>query len=156
MASFVFNKASSLIDEGITVRLGVSTIKIMLVTDTYIPTPDDAAVDLGGGTGLVAAEINVSGYVRGWGGAGRKTLASKTFTFNNSTDRATFDNAVDLTWTTLAAGTTIHASVIIMEQASNDTNTIPIAYLEALTPTPTNGGDFTGIFNTLGIFYTQQ
>ena len=148
MPSFVYNKAAEEIATG-TVNLLTDTIKTMLVTSTYSPARTDLVVDAGGANDPVDAEINVTGYTRGYGGAGRKSLASKTLTVDQSNNRAEFD-AANLTWTALGSGATIAAMIVIKEGASNDTTSRLIAYLD-VTDTATNGGDITFTFDAEGI-----
>jgi hypothetical protein len=148
MATFVYNKAAEDIASG-AVDLLNDTIKTMLVTSAYTPNRDDLVVDAGGGSDALDAEISVSGYTGGWGGSGRKALASKTLTTDNTNDRAEFD-AADLTWTTLGSGATIAGMILIKEGASNDTTSRLIAYLD-VTDTATNGGDISFTFDAEGI-----
>lgn len=148
MASFVYTKAAEEIANG-TIDLLTDTIKAMLVNSTYTAAKSDTVVDAGGANDPVDAEINVSGYVRGWGGAGRKSLASKAVNLDNANNRAEFD-AADLTWTALGSGATIAAMILIKEGVSNDTTSRLIAYLD-VTDTATNGGDITFTFNAEGI-----
>ena len=152
--AFMFNRGSSKIKDG-TINLASSVIKVMLVTNAYTPTRDDDAIDLGSGTGLAAAELTVSGYSGGFSGAGRLTLANKVFVIDDASDRDRFDNTADLVWTTLGAGQTIHAAVVIWEN-TDDTDSVPISYHELGTATPTNGQNFTLQFHADGIFYSEQ
>ena len=140
MVSFVYNTGDQeIIDR--TIDLIANTLKIMLVTSSYVANKDDDVVDAAGVNDPVDHEINVTGYTRGWGGAGRKTLASKLLTIDKTNDRTGFDCA-DITWTALGAGATIAAAILIKEGAANDTTSRLIAYLD-ITDTPTNGGDIT-------------
>jgi hypothetical protein len=127
------------------------TIKVMLLSTTtaYTYDPDHVYVDAGGAADPVDAETNVSGYDRGWGEAGRKALATRTMTVNNTNNTITFD-ATDPTAWTLAAGETVAAAVIIKEGAANDTTSQLLFYVD-FTDTATNGGTFTLSFNASGI-----
>jgi len=146
--SFVYNKAAQELADG-TINLLTDTIKTMLVTSQYSPARTDLVVDAGGANDAVDAEINVTGYTRGWGGAGRKALASKTIVVDQANNRAEF-SAGNLTWSTLGTGATIAAMVVVKEGGSNDTTSRLIAYLEVLA-TPTNGGDIAFTFDAEGI-----
>lgn len=78
------------------------TIKILLIDPSYVFDPDhDFVSSITGGS---TKELSGTGYTAGFGGSGRKTLASKTVTQDNATDRSFFD-AADLTWVGLNAGT---------------------------------------------------
>ena len=147
MPSFVYNTAAKEIADG-TLNLLVDTIKVMLVTSSYVADRDNDVVDAGGANDPVDHEINVTGYTRGFGGAGRKTLASKTWTTDKPNDRAEFD-AADVTWTALGSGTTIAAAILIKE-ITNDASSRLIAYVD-VTDTATNGGDITIQWNAEGI-----
>lgn len=129
------------------------TIKLMLVgtATPYTPNVDDDFVDAGGANDPVDAEINVTGYAPGWGGAGRKTLASKTITVDDSNNRVTMD-AADATFTALGAGATIAAGIVIKEGGANDTTSQMITYQD-VTDTATNGGDIVIQFATNGFMF---
>jgi hypothetical protein len=132
-----------------TIDLLVDTIKTVLVTSQYTPARTDLVVDAGGANDVVDAEINVTGYTRGWNGAGRKALASKTVVVDQANNRAEF-SAGNLTWTSLGSGATIAAMVLVKEGVSNDTTSRLIAYLD-VTDTPTNGGNIAFTFDAEGI-----
>jgi len=146
--SFVYNKAAEELNNG-TIDLLNDTIKTMLVTSQYTAARTDLVVDAGGANDPVDAEINVTGYTRGWGGAGRKDLTGKGVVVDQAGNRAEF-SAGNLTWTALGTGATIAAMLIIKEGVSNDTTSRLIAYLD-VTNTPTNGGDVSFTFNSDGI-----
>jgi hypothetical protein len=148
MASFVYNKAAEELNSG-TINLLTDTIKTVLVNSTYTAARSDLVADAGGANDVVDAEINVTNYTRGWGGSGRKSLASKTVTVNQANNRAEFD-AADQTWTALGSGATIAAMVLVKEGVSNDTTTRLIAYLDP-TDVSTNGGDITFVFDSTGL-----
>jgi hypothetical protein len=148
MPSFVYNKAAEELANG-TIDLLTDTIKTMLVTSQYSPARTDLVVDAGGANDAVDAEINVTGYTRGWGGSGRKTLGTKVVVVDQANNRAEF-SAANLTWTTLGSGATIAAMIVIKEGVSNDTTSRLIAYLD-VTDTPTNGGDIAFTFDAEGI-----
>lgn len=150
MASLVYNTAAKEILDN-TINLSSDTIKVMLVTSSYVANKDDDVVDAAGADDPVDHEISVTGYTGGWGGAGRKTLANKQFTVDDTDDEAVFDNTVDLTWTALGAGATIAAAIVIKEGGADDTTSRLIAYLELASPFATNGGDFTLQFDAEGI-----
>jgi hypothetical protein len=146
--SFVYNKAAQELADG-TIDLLTDTIKTMLVTSQYSAARSDLVVDNGGANDPLDAEISVSGYTGGWGGSGRKSLASKTVVVDQPNNRAEF-SAGNLTWTTLGSGATIAAMLLIKEGGSNDTTSRLIAYLD-VTDTATNGGDIAFTFDAQGI-----
>lgn len=142
MASAVYNKGKYQILSGSTDLLN-DTIKVMLVDSDYSFDADHNFVSQ-----VSSDELSVSGYTGGFNGAGRKTLASKTVTEDDTNDRAYFD-AADLTWTSLATGATIGGAILIKE-VTNDTDSVLLAFID-LTNTPTNGGDVTVAWNADGI-----
>lgn len=148
MASFVYNKAAEELANG-TINLLTDTIKTMLVTSQYTPARTDLVVDAGGANDAADAEINVTGYTRGWNGSGRKALGTKVIVVDQANNRAEF-SAANLTWTALGTGATIAAMIVIKEGVSNDTTSRLIAYLD-VTDTPTNGGDVAFTFDAEGI-----
>lgn len=134
-----------------TIDLDSATLKWMLIGNTTAYTFSSAhtAVDAGGANDLVDAELNISsGYVRAWGGAGRK-LATITMQKNDTSDRVEITQDPDLTWTSLESGDTIVAAVLVKEGGANDTTSIPILYIDLTSDVPTNGSDITLDFPTL-------
>jgi hypothetical protein len=118
------------------------TLKVLLIGTgvPYTPNPDHRFV-----SSVAASEIAVTGYTGGFGGAGRKTLASRTLSADDTNDWGIFD-AADLSWTTLGVGATVGGAVLFKELTSDALSPL-IAYF-ALTDTPTNGGDLFLIFSS--------
>lgn len=117
-------------------------IRVILIrAAVYTFNKDDDFVDAGGSSDVLDAELSVSGYTGGHGGSGRKALASKTITTNDTSDRVEVDCA-DFTWTALASGQTIAAAVVEKPGTSDDTTAILICYMDP-TDVPTNGSDIT-------------
>jgi len=142
MASGAYNKGVTDMLDGTNPFLTTTLKMLLLSTATaYSYNPDDDVADAAGSNDVVDAETNVSGYTRGWGGAGRKTLASKTVTEDDANNRVVLDCA-DITWTALGTGETLAAAVMVKEGGSDDTTTRLFLYLD-FTDTPTNGGDVT-------------
>lgn len=146
MASFLYNKGVAEMLDG-TIDIDTDTIKMMLVDSTYSPDKSDEVVDDGTSSDAASAEISVTGYTAGWGGAGRKTCAI-TLQENDTDDRV--DIAIDdLTWNSLGAGATIVGAVLIKEGGANDTTSRLLAYFD-ITNTATSGGNVTLDFTALG------
>lgn len=140
MANLIFNRAKAALggltaDSTAQISWNADTIKAMLVTSAYTPNADDDFADT-----PAASEISVTNYAPGFAGAGRKTLASKTVTVNDTNDRGDF-GAANLTWTALGSGATI-AGVVIYKHLTSDALSPLICYLD-VTDTATNGGDIT-------------
>jgi hypothetical protein len=141
MASLAYNRGVKELLNATTDYLTATMKCALLATATpYTPDQNHDFMDAGGANDPTPAELNVTGYTRGFGGAGRKTLASKTVTENDANKRVEFDCA-DITWTGLAAGQTIAQSVIVKE-LTNDAATVLYGLLD-VTDTPTNGSDIT-------------
>lgn len=152
MASLVYNVGSYNLQDptsGDAVDFPTDTIEIILVKSTYSMNRDDT------NSVYAAAEISgVSGYTGGYGGAGRKVLASKTLTNETATERTKYDAADPSAWT-LGTGDTVGGAIIGKKGSANDTTAIPLFFLD-FTDVPTNGGTFTLSFHADGIAYTQQ
>jgi len=128
---------------GGTINLLSDTIKVMLLSSGYTPNKDHEFVsDLG------ANELSGTGYTAGFGSASRKTLASKTVTKDNGTDKAYFD-AADVSWTAINAGTAAYAALV--KEVTTDADSPVIAVVDLNPDVATNGGDYTIQWNAAGI-----
>ncbi len=121
------------------------TIKVMLLgtATAYTFNKDHDFVSEGGANDPDDSEISTTNYTGGFGGGGRKTLASKTISANDTSDRVEFD-AADVTWTALgppSGGPTLAAAVILKE-ITNDAAS-PMFCYQDFTDTQVNGGDVT-------------
>jgi hypothetical protein len=133
------------------IDLLTSTVKVMLLgtATVYTYNPDNNFVDAAGANDPIDAELTgVSGYTGGFGGAGRKTLASKTVTQDDTNNRNLFD-AADVLWTALGAGGTIDQAEAIVE-ITNDAASILLANFD-VTNTATNGSDISLQWNSAGL-----
>jgi len=138
-----------------TIDLLTDTVRAMLVTSVYVANPDDDFVDAGGVADPIDAEISVVGYVPGFGGAGRRTLASKTIVEDDANNRAEFSCAA-LLWSALGAGATIAALIFFKNGTVDDTTSKLIGYVDQPTgasgfPITTNGSDVTITPNAEGL-----
>jgi len=129
--------------------LASDTLKIGLLKNTYSPNPDHKFV-----SDVNTHECGVSGYTGGFGGAGRKTLASKTITEDTTNNRAVHDAADPSTWTALASGETLRFAFVCKE-VTNDGASPLLAVLDFGADKILNGGDFSVALNSLGISYIQ-
>lgn len=150
MASLTTNKLRALLlNPSLTPTLNLltDTIKVMLVNTAYVPDKDHDFVSSITGS---SNEISGTGYSAGFGAAGRKTLASKTVTQDNSGDVAYF-SAANLTWTAINAGTI--GAIAIIKEVTSDADSPILAVVDLSPDIVTNGGDFTinwaagGLFN---------
>jgi hypothetical protein len=151
MANFFYNRAARKIADG-TIALSTDTLKVMLVTSVYTPNRDHDFVDAGGASDPIDAELSGTGYVGGLGGAGRKTLTTKTFSEDDANDRGEMD-CDDITWTAINAGTA--AAAIVIREGGSDAASELIAYIDSGFPKTTNGGDLTLQINAEGLFWFQ-
>ena len=127
----------------------VDTVEVLFTKSTYTANKDDT------NTVLAAGELAaLSGYVPGFGGAGRKILATKTVTNDTTLDRAVYDAADPSVWT-IAAGDTIGGMIVQKKGAASDATAVLLFFID-FTDTPTNGGTVTVTFDATGIGYTQQ
>ena len=150
MASFVYNKAAGRIFDGADDWL-TDTLKLGLSSSTHVPNKDNDFLDEGGADDFIDGELSGTGYTAGFGGAGRKTLASKTVTVDDANDRAEFDCA-DISWTAISAGTAAQAT--LLKEITNDAASIPLANIDSGGfPKTTNGGDLNFQVNAEGLVH---
>lgn len=145
--AFIYNNADKLMRQDTSGRLNIlaDTLKAVLVDDSYVADRDHVFADAFSG-----AELSGTGYAGGFGGAGRKTLASKALTVDNTNNRVTF-GAANPTWTGITAGDA-HA-VVVIKEATSDSDSILIAYIDAEDDVAT-GGDLTFQFPSGLVFET--
>src|SRR3954451_5578843 len=105
MASLTYNGGSY----GIQHRGGdflTNVLEFILTKSTYTANKDDT------NSVYAAGEISgVTGYTGGFGGAGRKTPASKTMTNDTTNDRTVYDAADPSAWT-LGTGDTVGGCIV--------------------------------------------
>lgn len=144
--ALVFNAFKKKEADG-TIDLLTDTIKVMLVGSTFSANADMEFVN----PSAYQTEIGGTGYTPGYGGSGRKTLASKTVVQDNTNDRAEF-NAAPVTWTGINAGTAAGVVLIRERAGTGDTMSELIAFIDSGGfPVTTNGGDFTIQWNSEGV-----
>ena len=138
MANFLYNSAKTGFVNG-TIDWDDSTIKAMLVKDTYTPDKDHKFV---ADVTPASNELSDASY-------SRKTLQNKTVTQDDVNDVAKVDSD-DLTWTAINAGTA--AGMVIYKENTGDADNVLIAYInDGGFPVTTNGGDLIMEFNAEGI-----
>jgi len=98
-------------------------------------------------------EVSGTGYTAGFGGAGRKTLATKTSTEDDANNRSAFD-AADLSWPGLNAG--IVTGFALIKEITNDAGSELLYYCsDGGFPITTNGGTFDLILDATGLLYAN-
>lgn len=116
--------------------VSASNIKVLLLTGgtPYTPNKDHEFV-----SDVVVSEADGTGYIGGFGGAGRKALGSKAITDDTATDRVNY-GAANPSWTglNLSNGSITHA--IVFAEGTADTDSPLIACLDP-ADLVTNGGD---------------
>lgn len=151
LASFAYNRFALELLDNTKDLVANAGVKVGLSSSTHVPNRDDNFADDGGANDFLDGELAGTGYTGGFGGAGRKALASKTFTEDDANDRAEFD-AADVTWTAINAGTAAQASIIDETGAADDTGVEVVANIDdGGFPVATNGGDLTIAWNAEGI-----
>lgn len=124
------------------VDLDTTALKVMLEQSGYnaVFDPDQAALDIAGTNDLTGQEATCTGYVGGFAGAGRKS-ATVSVSEQTANNRAVVIIA-DLTWTGLGGATnnTLGGCALVRE-VTNDTASIPIAWLQFTANLTTNGSD---------------
>lgn len=138
--SFVYTKALTKIALG-DIHFDTDDIRVALVmTNTTADTEEDVEFMDDFGT---LDEMDGANYAR-------KAL-TEAVNEDTTNDRAEFD-AADLTWTSLGAGTRSMAGAIVLLHVTNDTDSIPIIYIDSGGfPKAASGGDIGMTFNTEGI-----
>ena len=149
MADFVYNTGAN--DIGMDQIIDVITdalLKAMLVTSSYVADRDDDVVDAAGANDAIDHELSGTGYTGGFGGSGRKVLASKSLTVDKANNRVEFDCA-DIVWTAINAGTP--SQMLIIRELTDDTATRLVSHHDSGFPVTTNGGDLTVTIDAEGL-----
>jgi hypothetical protein len=141
MASFWYNSGLKEVLAG-TVDLTSDTIKVAMTTSSY--TPDGDAHD---NFDDITNEVSGTGY-----SAGGETLASKSFTQDNTNNRGVFD-ADDVTWT---SSTITNARYAIIYKSTGTASTSRlIALVDFGSNFSSSSSTFRIQWNASGILYLQ-
>lgn len=155
MSNFWYNTGKLRMWAGATglVDLIADTIKVMAMQADAGESTDYefiGAMITGGGV-----EVTSTGYTGGFGGAGRKTLASKTLAVDQTNDRAEFDCA-DVTWTAISqAGSEQWVALNIVKEVTSDALSPLLVHIDTATglPLTPNGSDITLTINAEGLLH---
>lgn len=155
MASFLYGRAAlkMILGSGVTPTVDWlnQTIQVGLSTSTHVPNKDDEFLSDAGADDFEDGELNGTGYATGFGGAGRKTIGSKTLAYDAANDRVEADGA-DVSWTGLNAGTAAQAS--LLREVTNNAGSPVIANVDTGGfPVVSNGGDVSIQWNAEGIIH---
>jgi len=147
MASLVYNNFLLLLGQGqIDLRESGDDIRVaLLMTNTTADTEEETAL-MNAFTTL--DEMDGSGYAR-------KTLSSQAIAIDTSADRAEFD-IEDLTWSSLGNGTRAIQGLLILKHVTNDTDSIPLAFIEFSSTQNPGGSDFTVQIDSQGLLQLTQ
>jgi hypothetical protein len=151
VADFVYNRAATRIGSD-ALQLSTSTLKVMLVTDLYVANRDHDFIAAGGANDPDDHELNgVTNYTRGFGGAGRKTVANKVFIEDDANDRGEMD-ADDVLYALLGGvGQGNVNQALLVKENTNDADSELIAHYDSGFPKTLNGGDLTVVVNAEGL-----
>ncbi len=147
--SFAYGLAMELIVEQSMDFIANAGMKVGLSNSTHVPDKDDQFCDDVGADDFVDGELSGTGYTGGFGGSGRKVLASKAVVYDTTNDRVELD-AADSVWTGINAGTIEWATILDETGQATDTTT-PVVINVDLATTVTNGGDITIEWDAEGI-----
>ncbi|MGE3666643.1 MAG: hypothetical protein AB7G51_08470 [Steroidobacteraceae bacterium] len=138
--SFIYNEAKRAFARG-EIDLVSDDIRLALLsTNTTADTEDDVNLMNGFST---LDEYDGSGYARA-------ALDSQAVNEDAANNRAEFD-AADEVLTTIGAGTRAIEGGQIYKHVTNDTDSVPIAFVDDFTNFNGNGGDITFQWNAEGI-----
>jgi len=136
MADVIYNAFKANIMNG-GLDLDTDTIKVMLVTSSYVPDQDTHA-----DRADVTNEVTGTGYT-----AGGAEITSKTVTQDNTDNEGVFDGA-DVTWST---STITAAGAVLYKSTGTAANDLLICYLDFGGDQISSAGDFTIQWGSEGI-----
>ena len=141
MASHWFNYAKQQVMNG-GIDLDTNDIRCaLLMTNTTADTENDGISTISGITTL--DDCDGSGY-------SRLALTTEAVNLDDANDRAEFD-ADDAAFGALGAGTRAVQGVLVYKHVTNDTDSIPIAWVEFATNKTLDGSSFTVQWDAEGI-----
>ena len=155
MTNFWYNTGKLRMWAGATgeVDLIADTIKVMALEDDTGESTDHEFI--GDVTTAGGVEVTSTGYTGGFGGAGRKTLASKALAVDQTNDRAEFDCA-DVTWSSISqAAAEQWVALLIVKEITNDAASPVLAHIDTATglPLTPNGSDITLTIDAEGLLH---
>jgi len=147
MASLVYNNFMNLLLKGdIDLDEGQDDIRCaLLMTNTTADTEEETALMNAFGT---LDECDGANYVR-------KTFSSQSVGIDTSNDRSEFD-VEDLTWSALGNGTRELQGMLVYKHVTNDTDSIPLFFVEFSSAQSPGGSDFTVAVNAEGLLQLAQ
>ena len=147
MASLVYNNAMlDSVTGDLDLAEGQDDIRVaLLMTNTTGDTDEESANVAAIGT---LDEMDGANYAR-------KTLASQAVAIDTSNDRVEFDFE-DLTWSSLGNGTRDVQGMLVLQHNTNDSDSIPIVFVEFSSNQSPGGSDFTVTMDAEGVLQIAQ
>ena len=142
MASHVCNNFKRGALEGEFDLNATDDIRVLLCDSTTTCDTEQDKATISGYTTL--GELAGTGYAR-------QALTSEAVNQDNPNNRAEFD-AADATFSSMAADNNDAVGALVYKHVTNDTDSIPICWVEFAASQSFNGGDFTIQWNAEGIF----
>ena len=146
MASVVYTRAKHQILNG-TIDMDADDIRCALLMNNTTADTEEDTTTLSGFTTL--GEADDASYT-GQKTSGRHVFTSEAVNEDTTNDRSEFDGE-DITWTALANSTNPLQGALIYKHVTNDTDSIPIAFIEFSSNQSPGGSDFTISWNAEGI-----
>lgn len=153
MAEFWYNVGKARMWHGHANEIDIiNDVIVIIALETDDEDTDEATV----GTLLAgaAAEVTSGGYVGGFAGAGRLSLAARAIAVDQVNNRAEFDCG-DITWAAITrAGAESWESFVIADELVNDAGSYLLSHLEpAGVPLIPNGSDIKITINAEGLLH---
>lgn len=147
MASLIYNNMMlALVKGDLDMEEGQADLRVaLLMTNTTADTEEEVTL-MNGFTTL--DEMDGANYAR-------KTLASQAVAIDAAADRVEFDHE-DLTWTALGNGTRAIQGMLLYKHVTNDTDSVPLAFIEFSATQNPGGSDFTVQVNAEGLIQLTQ
>jgi len=140
MSSGAYSRGILRILDG-TIDLQTSELKVGIAKASYTPNPDEA--DL---TTFAASEADCDGYDGGFGGTSRQVVRVRVFEEpDNSRIIVKLGNTI---WQSLGGNTpNLLGWFVLMYEVFDDTDSIPVAYLQFAADRTTDGTDILAAFD---------
>lgn len=134
MASLIYNNTLLLSVTGaLNLTEGQDDVRVALLASSTTADTEEETALMNAFTTL--DEFDGANYVR-------KTLSSQAVAIDTANDRVEFDFE-DLTWTALGSGTREAQGILILSHETDDTDSIPLAFIEFASTQDPGGSDFT-------------
>lgn len=147
MPSLVFNNAMlDSVTGDLDLEEGQNDIRVALLMSNTTADTEEETATVSAFTTL--DECDGANYAR-------KTLASQAVAIDTTNNRVEFDFE-DLTWTALGNGTRAIQGILILKHVTNDTDSVPIAFIQFASNQNPGGSDFTVTVDAEGAIQIAQ